>query len=195
MFEMIITLNWEHNTQPLADYSSPDYLSSLISCGFLPDLPWPSHPEQNRSHFLAFLYRDPSSPSAYDSFPPPLWTLSIGQSVSHPLGLGPCPLKVFPGVWHFDFIAILMFWVLVALGCFPSPTTNSPNLWPPTTCPIILLGSDTNYLEFTSDSTSYRTQFHNTVLTLGVNHESWATCPSAWPAVSWGFPELTHQIG
>lgn len=131
---------WEHNTQPLGDDSSPDYLSSLISCGFLPDLPRPSHPEQNRPHSLAFLHRDPSSPSA---FLPPFWTLSIGQIVSHPLGLGSYPLRVFPGVWHFDFVAILMFQVLVTLGCFPSPTTNSLNLWPSTRCPVILLGSDT----------------------------------------------------
>lgn len=119
--------------------------------------------------------------------------LSIGQSVSHPLGLGPCPRKVFPGVWHFDFIA---FWCSEYLWLWDVFHHQQPilRIWPPTSCPIILLGSDTNYLEFTSDSTSYRTQFHNTVLTLGVNHESWATCPSAWPAVSWGFPQLTHQI-
>lgn len=107
---MIVILSWEHNTKPLADHFSPDYLSNLISFEFLP---WLLTLQPLGAGQVTFSPIPPSLPilSCDDFLLPPL-TPSINQTLSHSSGLSSLPLKVFlvPDIlilktfWHSEYL-------------------------------------------------------------------------------------------
>lgn len=117
-FEMIIILNWEHNRKPLTDHSSPDYLSSLSSCGFLP---WFSTFQPPRAGQAIFSCIPPSLPLLSFCF----WQLSSTSldllhwpNCESPLRTQPMPVESLSWCltcWFCSYVDLWTFQVLVTL--------------------------------------------------------------------------------
>lgn len=152
MFQVIIILSWAHKTKPLADHSSPDYLSNFISFEFLPWLHMCQTPKAEQVAFPHIL----SLPTLSCLW----WLYSTSPDFINWPNSKPSfrtqlmPTESLSGARHFNFVDIFTFQLLVTLECFQTTTTNSLILQIPTGYPTIKFCSNTNYLESASGPTS-----------------------------------------